>query len=126
MEIGTMVKTLTELNGEQNDGSRKDIPAGTRGIIDDSDGDEILVQIDGMFCWTTEANVEVLPPIALKVIDDAKQHFVAQFARPGRIEIVLVNGRVIAHIYEGADTDKEQEPLGMYDGTQVHNTDWTQ
>lgn len=57
-----------------------------------------------------------------------RQHFMVSFDRPGRIEVsVTKSGRVIAHVYEGAEVSMEQEPLGAFDGTMPDKdiTDWT-
>lgn len=62
--------------------------------------------------------------IKMKVINDEKQHFVIELHRPGRVEVTVNNGKVLAHVYEGAETNLEQELLGVYDGTLLYNKDW--
>jgi hypothetical protein len=54
----------------------------------------------------------------------AVDHFIVRGDEPWRIEIIHRAGTVSAHIYRGAETDIEQEPLGCYDGTLPENTDW--
>lgn len=55
--------------------------------------------------------------IHLEVIDIKEQHFCLFTDEPLRVEISVVNGKLIAFVYEGTAIDKEQEPLGVYDGT---------
>ncbi len=57
--------------------------------------------------------------IKMDVINDEAQHFTVVFDRPGRIEVLVVDGKVIAHVYEGAEIDTDQEPLGVYDATLI-------
>lgn len=54
--------------------------------------------------------------IRLNVVDDEKQHFILNFEEPGRVEISVIKGRVVAHVYKGAEDDTEQDPSLMYDG----------
>lgn len=61
--------------------------------------------------------------ITLTVVDRQADHFVVAFNRPGRIEISLLppemygdRSVVLAHVYEGAENDPDQEPLFAYDG----------
>lgn len=52
-------------------------------------------------------------------------HFVVEFDRPGRVEITTTeDGDIIAFVYEGTKWDREQEALGMYDGTIDKNIPW--
>ena len=62
-------------------------------------------------------------PIKLSVLNDRAQHFLVTFNRPGRIEVTMVDGAIVAHVYEGAAIDAEQDPLGAYDGTGA-NRNW--
>lgn len=39
--------------------------------------------------------------------------------RPGRVEIQVVNGRLILHVYAGSIINLEQEPIFFYDGNDV-------
>ena len=55
--------------------------------------------------------------IKLEIVNTAANHFIGYFGRPGRIELSTVDGRVIAHFYEGTEIDMEQEPLFCFDGT---------
>jgi hypothetical protein len=60
--------------------------------------------------------------IKLDVLDDDR--FMVSFERPGRIEVSYDDsGHLVAHVYEGADVDLEQEPLGGYDSS-VENESW--
>ena len=60
--------------------------------------------------------------IALEVVREDADHFVLTFDRPGRVEVSLLGGRVVAHVYEGAEVDQEQDVLFAYDGTFPGNT----
>ena len=67
--------------------------------------------------------------IKLEVINDDEQHFMIAANEPVRIEVSVVDGAVIAHIYPGFEVDTEQRPVGMYDGTLIEpnaggNEDW--
>lgn len=62
--------------------------------------------------------------IRLQVIDDEQQHFLLTADEPMRVEVLPVNGKIIAHIYTGTEVDMEQSPVGAYDGT-VDNEDWS-
>ena len=66
--------------------------------------------------------------IKLHVVDGNADHFILQFDRAGRVEVSVVSGRIIAHVYEGSKVKPDQEPLGMYDGFEVslgeENDDW--
>ena len=64
----------------------------------------------------------------LHVINEESDHFLLTFDGPGRVEVALVGGnkperRIIAHVYEGADVDPEQEVLFAYDGMEGGNED---
>ncbi len=61
----------------------------------------------------------------MTVVDSNEDHFIVAFDSPGRIEISLVNGRIMAHVYKGEDIDLEQSPVGAYDGTLEYNEDWS-
>jgi len=118
MDIGTVVKTKVPLMGRQKDKDKVSVAIGSFGTINDRDGDTYLVETDdGVFLWTDLGGIEPVCPIRMEIIDPEKQHFVAYFERPGRIEVLVVNGRVIAHVYDGTSTDTKQDPLGAYDGT---------
>lgn len=56
------------------------------------------------------------PKIKLDVINDDKQHFLVTFERPGRMELSVHAGTVVAHVYDGTEIDPEQEPLFAFDG----------
>lgn len=56
-------------------------------------------------------------PLVNQIINNDEQHFIMRFDEPARIEVSVVNGQVIAHAYRGYDTDMEQEPDLVYDGT---------
>jgi hypothetical protein len=60
----------------------------------------------------------------LEVIDEDTQHFIMRFNEPSRIEVSLISNlepdgpdRIIAHAYNGTETDMEQEPDLVFDGT---------
>ena len=57
--------------------------------------------------------------IKMEVINDENQHFILTFDRPGRVEVSVVDGKVIAHVYDGAVIDESQEPLGGFDATLI-------
>jgi hypothetical protein len=59
----------------------------------------------------------VLPEIAMYVSPRVDNAAVIAFARPGRVEVFVVDGVLHAHVYEGALIDLDQEPLFAYDGT---------
>lgn len=63
--------------------------------------------------------------LKLTVIDDAAQHFVLTLGEPARVEVTVVGGRVIAHVYRGTATDLEQEPDLTYDGLNDENGSYT-
>lgn len=52
------------------------------------------------------------------------QHFIARFSRPGRIDVALVNGKIIAYLYGGTADNEEQEPLCCFDGHEGGTTGW--
>ena len=54
--------------------------------------------------------------IALAVIDADTDHFIVAADQPMRIEVSLVSGRIVAHVYKGAEVDPEQDPSFAYDG----------
>lgn len=62
--------------------------------------------------------------IRLETINQERNHFVIYACEPVRIEVMKVNGNVHAHVYRGDEVDREQEPLGAYDGSLGTNTDW--
>ena len=37
------------------------------------------------------------------------------FRRPGHVEVVVQDGRLLLHVYEGAEVDMEQPPLMAYE-----------
>lgn len=55
-------------------------------------------------------------PIRLEVLDNTVQHFAVYFDKPGRIEVMLVGGTIIAYAYSGSKPDIDQDPEFMYDG----------
>ena len=55
--------------------------------------------------------------IKLEVIDDEGQQFLVSGDEPFRVEVLEVDGSVVAHVYGGAAVALHQEPVGMYDGT---------
>jgi hypothetical protein len=57
-----------------------------------------------------------------EVVNNDDQHFIMRFDRPARIEVSVVDGKVIAHAYSGYDTDIEQEPDLVYDGSIVNES----
>jgi len=64
--------------------------------------------------------------IRLQVIDGLRDHFIVTANEPMRIEVSMSRSGtpvVIAHIYRGEEIDK-LEPVGCYDGTLLHNSDW--
>ena len=62
--------------------------------------------------------------IKLKVVDQVMDHFVVFADEPVRIEVSLVGGVIMAEVYKGARVDREQEPIGSYDGSIIANTNW--
>lgn len=66
--------------------------------------------------------------IRLNVIPDDlnDDHFSVHFEKPGRIEITVVDGLVLAHVYEGAENNLDQEPIGGYDSSIGENNSWEQ
>jgi hypothetical protein len=66
-------------------------------------------------------------PIILRVLDAERDQLSIHFSRPGRVEIDFDDkrGGLQIHVYEGANIDSEQEPLGVYDGTLDTNIGWS-
>ena len=68
--------------------------------------------------------------IKLSVIDEKAQHLAVSFARAGRVEVSVIargpdKGRLMVHVYDGAEVDEDQEPLGCFDGTEPGNVGWS-
>jgi len=63
--------------------------------------------------------------LKLEVINDATQHFIISGDEPFRIEVSILNGNIITHVYHGADVDLEQDPDLCYDGSLLANVDQT-
>ena len=63
-------------------------------------------------------------PIKLEVISDKKDHFAVIFNRPGLVEVTVLNGSVVAHVYDGVPPDVSADPIGAYDGTNDSNKNW--
>lgn len=64
--------------------------------------------------------------IKLDVVD--RKRFVVRGTQPFRVEAAIVkDGVLIAHVYEGEETDMDQEPVGAFDGTLPDDmlTNWT-
>lgn len=59
--------------------------------------------------------------MVLRVINDDDQHFIVRSTEPIRIEVSVVNGRVIMHAYHGSATNPTQEPNLVYDGNNEEN-----
>lgn len=55
-------------------------------------------------------------PIRLEILSNDDQHFCLYFDRPGRVEVLLVDGDIIAHAYQGTKDDPDQDPEFAYDG----------
>jgi hypothetical protein len=53
----------------------------------------------------------------LKIVDRSNDHIIVSTDGPARFEIGLVDGRLMLHGYEGSETDLEQDPTVVYDGT---------
>lgn len=53
----------------------------------------------------------------LEVINQAIDHIVLSTDEPARFEVSLIEGRILIHGYDGIETDLEQEPTVVYDGT---------
>lgn len=62
--------------------------------------------------------------IKLDIVKQDRDHFVVTFTEPGRIEVSLLQERVIAYVYEGTKADQVQKPIGCYDGPRGENTSW--
>lgn len=52
------------------------------------------------------------------------QHFTVRADEPMRVEVMVIDGKAIAHVYTGTEDDLDQEPLGAYDGNNVENRTW--
>lgn len=79
---------------------------------------------DDFYYWTPNEKPKQTA-IVMKVLDTERQQFLVQFEHPGRIEVSKSkSGDIFAHIYEGAEVDMEQEPVGAFDGTLTSNTGW--
>lgn len=51
-----------------------------------------------------------------------QDHFLLSFDRPGRVEVsVSATGKVLAHVYDGAEIDMEQDVLFAYDANEGDN-----
>jgi hypothetical protein len=61
--------------------------------------------------------------IRLDTYDRNRQHFVVRADEPVRVEVEVVDGKVLAHVYKGTDDDLDQDPVGAYDGSES-NTSW--
>lgn len=63
--------------------------------------------------------------IRMKVVNPENQHFSVAADEPVRLEILLTkSGKIIAHIYDRAEDDEFQEPVGMFDGTLDLKSGW--
>lgn len=54
--------------------------------------------------------------LRLKVENNRDQHFTMFADEPMRVEVLVVNGKVVAYGYRGVEIDQEQEPDLIYDG----------
>lgn len=54
--------------------------------------------------------------IKMKVVDMKREHFVVFFDKPGRIEVNLLSGHIMAEVYSGVRENLEQQPLLSFDG----------
>jgi len=52
-----------------------------------------------------------------------KKQFLLRADEPMRVEVTEVEGHLIAFVYRGTDTDRDQEPLGCFDSSQ-ENMQW--
>lgn len=44
-------------------------------------------------------------------------HFVVSADQPCTVEVIVVNGDLIAHVYDSVDTDQDSDPIGAFDAT---------
>ena len=58
--------------------------------------------------------------IRMEPINNNEQHFLVTADEPCRIEVSVVDGRVIMFAYRGVEVDQDQEPATHYDGTVAH------
>jgi|GEM_PF-7107050 len=62
--------------------------------------------------------------IRSEVINEDEDHIIVRSDEPVRIEMSVVNGRTIVHVYRGVKDHSEQEPVGGYMGTDGPNNSW--
>jgi hypothetical protein len=56
--------------------------------------------------------------IKMEVINEDRQQFLVAANEPMRVEVLVTeDGKVIAHVYTGAEVDMDQKPIGAFDGT---------
>lgn len=62
--------------------------------------------------------------IKLNVVNNSDQHFLISSNEPVRVEVSVIDGHIIAEVYEGLCVDSQQEPIGGYYGGD-RNTNWS-
>ena len=62
--------------------------------------------------------------IRLDVVEAVPQTFAVKADEPVTVSVMVVEGRVLAFVYEGTEIDFEDDPLGAFDGTLEENTSW--
>ncbi len=110
-------------------------PKDKRDWLRDNDVDEEL-HWHILHCFPEHDLSDMDGPIQLTVLGPQDDHFLIQFAEPGRVEIalkadpqrppdgdmVVPKTRIVALVFRGAEVIDGQQPVGMYDGTRKLGT----
>lgn len=84
--------------------------------------DNEVTRQNAVIAWdSVETPDPALAEIAMLVNPRVKDAAVVTFARPGRIEVAILDGVLHAFVYDGALIDIDQEPMFAYDGTLPEN-----
>lgn len=61
--------------------------------------------------------------IECRVVNEVEDHLIVRSTEPCRIEVSVCDGKLILHVYQGAEVDPEQQPAGAYLGSEVTGSD---
>lgn len=56
--------------------------------------------------------------IECRTVNEAEDHLIVRSTEPCRIEVSVCDGKLILHVYKGAEVDEDQQPAGGYLGSE--------
>lgn len=56
--------------------------------------------------------------IECRTVNAAEDHLIVRSTEPCRIEVSVCDGKLILHVYKGAEVDEDQQPAGGYLGVE--------